>query len=194
MAELIDSLERFAIKTDGDLQLERDTLRKWKQTQKLAAPVNRKELNTEEGTVLDGSVLHKLFVQRDHAEKKKEAAREARVQKMSQPVSRKNKGKAPQLRKISVHFEESQESNITEPSSGESGCEIEDWESDSDASVDRKSSPASVIMAATPLPRRQQPPYLPQTPLRHRHVSPLIVGRSVGSPIHCVTRSRTARS
>jgi len=160
----------------------------------LAAPVNRKELNTEEGTVLDGTVLHKLYVQRDHAEKKKEAAWEARAQKMSQPVSRKNKGKAPQRRKVSVHFEESQESTIAKPSSGESGYEIEDWESDLDAPVDRDSSPASVIMAATPLPRRQQPPYLPQTPLRRRHVSPLTVGRSVGSPMHRVTRSRTARS
>jgi len=113
---------------------------------------------------------------------------------MSQPMSPKNKGKAPLRRKVSVHFEESQESTITEPSSGESGCEIEDWESDLDGPVDRNSSPASVIMAATPLPKRQQPPYLPQTPLRQCHVSPLIVGRSVESPIHRVTRSRTARS
>ena len=69
---------------------------------------------------------------------------------MSQPVSRKNKGKAPQRRKVSVHFEEFQESTIAEPSPGESGCEIEDWESDLDAPVDRDSSPASAIMAATP--------------------------------------------
>jgi len=61
----------------------------------LAAPVNLKELNTEEGTVLDGTVLYKLDVQQDRAEKRKEAAREARAQKMSELLSRKNKGKAP---------------------------------------------------------------------------------------------------
>jgi len=58
LAELIDSLERFALNTDQDLQLERDILRKWQQAQKLVAPTNRKELSTEEGTVLDGTVLH----------------------------------------------------------------------------------------------------------------------------------------
>lgn len=160
----------------------------------MAAPVNRKELSTEEGTVLDGTVLQKLYEQRDRAEKKKEAARETRAQRMSQTVSRKNKGKAPQRRKVSVHFEESPESSITELSSSGSGCEMEDWESDFEAPVDPDSSLESVIMVSTPLPRRRQPPSLPQTPLRPRPVSPIIVGRSVGSPVYRVTRSRAARS
>ena len=86
------------------------------------------------------------------------------------------------------------ESTLAQPSSSESGCEIEGWESDFDAPVDCDSSPDSVIIAATPLPRRRQPSWLPQTPLRPHSVSPIIVGRSVGSPIHRVTRSRAARS
>ena len=83
----MDRLERFALGVDADLHHERDTNRKWREAQKLAAPINRKELLTSEGTVLDGAVLLKLYEQRDRAEKKKEAAREARVQRMS----RKNK-------------------------------------------------------------------------------------------------------
>jgi len=194
LAGLIDSLERFALNTDKDLQLERDTLRKWQQTQKLAAPINRKELSTEEGTVLNGTVLHQLYLQRDRAEKKKEAAREARAQRMSQPLSRKNKGKATQPHKVSVHFEESDGSSAAEASLDGSGFEMEDWESDLETPLDQDSSVESVIMVATPLPLRRQAPPLSQTPVRPRHVSPIVVGRSVGSPVHRVTRSRAARN
>jgi len=155
VAELIDSLERFALNTDKDLQLEQDVLRKWQQAQKLAAPINRKELSTDEGTFLDGTILYHLYLQRDRAEKKKEAAREVRAQKMSQPLSRKNKGKAPQQRKVSVHFEESEESNIAEASQDDSGSEMEDWESDLEAPLNPDSSVESVIMVATPLPVRR---------------------------------------
>jgi len=160
----------------------------------LAAPINRKELSTDEGTVLDGTVLYHLYLQRDRAEKKKEAAREVRVQRLSQPLSRKNKGKAPQQRKVSVRFEESEESSIAEVSQDDSGSEMGDWESDLEAPLDPDSSVESVIMVATPLLVRRQAPPLPQTPLRPRHVSPAVVGRSIGSPGYRVTRSRTARS
>jgi len=69
LVELIDSLERFALNTNKDLQLEREILRKWQQAQRLAVPINRKELTTEGGTFLDNIVLHHLYLQRDHAEK-----------------------------------------------------------------------------------------------------------------------------
>ncbi|RPB27307.1 hypothetical protein L211DRAFT_846138 [Terfezia boudieri ATCC MYA-4762] len=153
LAKLIDSLERFALNTDKDLQLERDILRKWQQAQKLAAPITRKELSTEEGTVFDGIVLHQLYLQRYLAEKKKAAAweaREASAQRMSQPLSRKNKGKATQPHKVSVHFEESEGSSTAEESLDESGYEMEDWGSDVEASLDPDSSVESVIMVATP--------------------------------------------
>ncbi|KAF8418091.1 hypothetical protein EV426DRAFT_720854 [Tirmania nivea] len=104
------------------------------------APVNRKGLSTEEGTVLNGTILHQLYLQRDRAEKKREAVREARAQKMSQPLSLKNRGKAPQQRKVSVHFEESEGSSIAEASLDESGYEMEDWESDLEAPLDPDSS------------------------------------------------------
>lgn len=42
LVDLIDSIERFAIGTDRDLQLEREANRKWRETQKLAAPNDRK--------------------------------------------------------------------------------------------------------------------------------------------------------
>ena len=83
--------------------------------------MSRKELQTSEGTVLDGAVLHKLYQQRDRVEKKKEAAQEARAQRVSQPVSRKNKGKALQRQKVSVHFEESEASWISQETQDESG-------------------------------------------------------------------------
>ena len=194
LAGVIDSLERFAINTDKNLQLERDTLRKWQQAQKLAAPVNRKELQTTEGTVLDGAVLHKLYQQRDRAEKKKEAAKEARAQRMSQPVSRKNKGKAPQPQEVSVHFEESEASWISQETQDESGYVMGDWESDLEAPANPDSSLESVIMVATPLPTRYQPPTWPHTPCRPRHVSPIATGRSVGSPMYRVIKSRAARN
>ncbi|KAF8418305.1 hypothetical protein EV426DRAFT_700507 [Tirmania nivea] len=161
---------------------------------KISGPINRKELSTEEGTVLDGTVLHQLYFQRDRAEKKKEAAQEARAQCMSQPLSRKNKGKAKQPRKVSVRFEESEESSIAEESLDEPGFEMEDWESDLEAPFDQDTSVESVIMVATPLPMRCQAPPLSQTPVRPRHVSPIVIGRSVGSPVYRVTRSRAARS
>jgi len=62
--------------------------------QTLADPVNRKEIQIPEGTILDGVVLHKLYQLRDRAEKKKGATQEARAQRMSQQVSRNNEGKA----------------------------------------------------------------------------------------------------
>ncbi|KAF8422214.1 hypothetical protein EV426DRAFT_606507, partial [Tirmania nivea] len=133
LVELIDSLERFALNTDHDLQLE------------------------------------------------------ARAQRMSQPLSRKNKGKAKQPRKVSVRFEESEESSIAEESLDESGFEMEDWESDREAPLDQDSSVESVIMVATPLPMRCQAPPLSQTPVRPCHVSPIVVGRSLGSPVYRVT-------
>ena len=95
--------------------------------------MNRKEPQTTEGTVLDGAVLHKLYQQRDCAEKKKEAAQEARAQRMSQPVSRKNRGKTPQPQKVSVHFEESEASWTSQDTQDESGYAMEDWESDLEA-------------------------------------------------------------
>ncbi|KAF8417554.1 hypothetical protein EV426DRAFT_622399 [Tirmania nivea] len=146
----------FALNTDQDLQLERDTLRKWQQAQELAAPINS------------------------------QLRREACAQHMSQPLSRKNKGKAKQPRKVSVRFEESEESSIAEESLDESGFEMEDWESDLEAPLNQDSSVESVIMVATPLPMRCQAPPLSQTPVRPRHVSPIVVGRSVGSPVNRV--------
>jgi len=50
----------------------------------------------------------------------------------------------------------------------------------------RTSSLESVIIVATPLPTRYQPPTLPHTPCRPRHVSPIVIGRSVGSPMYRV--------
>jgi len=134
--------------------------------------------------VLDGAVLNQLYLQRDCAEKKKEAAREASAQK-------KKKGKATQLRKVSVHFEESEGSTIAEVSPDESGYEMEGWWSDLEALVEPDSSSESVNMVATSL---HQAPLLPQTPVRLRHVSPITIGRSIGSPVRRVTRSRSARS
>ena len=133
-------------------------------------------------------------MQRDRAEKKKEAAREARAQRMSQPLSRKNKGKATQPRKVSVYFEDPDGSTTAEASLDEPGYEMEGWRSDLEAPLDPDSSVESVNMVATPLPVMRQAPPLPQTPLRPRHVSPIIIGRSVGSPVHRVTRSRAART
>jgi len=158
------------------------------------APVNRKELSTEEGIVLDGAVLNQLYMQRDRAEKKKEATQEARAQKMSQPVSQQNKGQAPQQRKVSVHFEVPDGSTIGEVSSDESELEMEDWGSDLEASMEPDSLFESIVMVDTPVPTRRQAPPLPQTPVRPRHVSPMTVGKSVGSPMRRITRSRSARS
>jgi len=155
--------------------------------------VNRKEVQTTEGTVLDGVVFHKLYQQRDRAEKT-EAAQEARAQRMSQPVSRKNKGKTPQPQKVSVHFEESEACWISQETQDESGYAMEDWELDLEAPANPDSSLESVIMVATPLPTQYQPPTLPHTPCRPRHVSPIVIGRSVGSPMYHVTRSRAARN
>ena len=81
-----------------------------------------------------------------------------------------------------------------EESQDESQDEIEAWESDHDTPVDPDSSVESIIMVDTSLPVRQQPPQLPQTPLRRCPVSPINVGRRVGSPMYRVTRSRAARS
>jgi len=113
---------------------------------------------------------------------------------VSQPVSRKNKGKATQPRKVSVHFEEPEGSSTAEASLDESGYEMEDWESDVEGPLNPDYSVEPVIIVATPLPMRRQVPPLPQIPVRPRHVSPIVVGRSVGSPVYRVTRSRAARS
>jgi len=156
--------------------------------------VNRKELQTSEATVLDGAVLHKLYQQRDRAEKEKEVAQEAHAQRVSQQVSRKNKGKAPQRQKVSVFFEVSEESWISQETQDGSGYALEDWESDLEAPAIPDSSLQSVIMVATPLPTWYQPPTLPHTPSRPHHESHNIIRRSVGSPVRRVTRSRTARN
>jgi len=64
---------------------------------------------------------------------------------------------------------------IAEESQDDSGSEMEDWGSDLEAPLNPDSSVESVIMVATPLPVRRQAPPLPQTPLRPRHVSPIVV-------------------
>ena len=71
---------------------------------------------------------------------------------------------------------------------------MEDWEPDLETPLDQDSSVESVIMVATPLPLRSQAPPLSQTPVRPRYVSPIVFGRSVGSPVHRLTRSRAARN
>jgi len=71
---------------------------------------------------------------------------------------------------------------------------MEDWESDLEASANPDSSLESVITVATPLPTRYQPPTWPHTPCRPRHVSPIATGRSVGSPMYRVIKSRAARN
>jgi len=109
---------------------------------------------------------------------------------MSQPVSRKNRGKTPQPQKVSVHVEESEASWISQETQDESGYAMEGWESDLEAPANPDSSLESV-MVATPLPTRYQPPTFPCRP---RHVSPIVIGRSVGSPMYRVTRSRAARN
>ena len=50
-------MERFAIGIDRDLQLERETNQKWRETQKLSAPVDRRELQAQgtSGKVLDAA-------------------------------------------------------------------------------------------------------------------------------------------
>jgi len=155
--------------------------------------IKGKELLTEEGTVLDVTVLHQLYLQRDHAEKK-EAVKETHSQRISRPLSRKNKGKAMQPRKVSVRFEDLEGSSRAEASLDEPGYEMESWGSDLEAPLDSDSSVESDFMVATPLSMRPQAPSLSQTPLRPRHLSPLVVGQSVGTPVHRVTRSRAARS
>jgi len=71
---------------------------------------------------------------------------------------------------------------------------MEDWESDLEVPANPDSTLESVIMVATSLPTRYQLPTLPHTPSRPRHVSPIVTGRSVESPVHRVTRPRTARN
>jgi len=81
---------------------------------------------------------------------------------MSQTVSRKNKGKAPQRKKTSVHFEESEGSSIGEASEDGLGYEMEGWESDLEAPVDPDSSLESVIMVSTPCPLGDNLPRYPK--------------------------------
>jgi len=115
------------------------------------------------------------------------------VRRMSHPLSRKNKSKAMQPRKVSVHFEESEGSSTTEASLDRSGFEMEDWESDLEIPLDQDSSVESVIMVATPLPLSRQAPPLSQTPVMPRRLSPIVAGRSVCSPVHRVIRTRAAK-
>jgi len=95
--------------------------------------------------VLDGSVLNQLYLQRDRAEKKKQATREARMQNMSQPVSRQKKGKATPQRNI--HFEVSEEFTIAEVLPDDSGYEMEDCETDLEALLVPDSSGESIMVA-----------------------------------------------
>jgi len=73
---------------------------------------------------------------------------------------------------------------------------MEDWESDVEAPLNPDCSVESVIVivVATPLPMKRQVPPLPQTPVRPHDISPIVVGRSVGSPVYRITRSRAAGS
>jgi len=109
-------------------------------------------------------------------------------------LSRCLKGKTPQPQKVSVHFAESEASWISQETQDESGYAMEDCESYLEAPANPDSLLESIIMVATPLPTRYQPPTLPHTPCRPRHVSPIVIGRSVGSPMYRVTRSRAARN
>jgi len=77
---LIDSLEKFAISKDKDLQLERDINQKWQAAQALKAPTDRRELKSRfGGQVLDGAVLKELYEERERAEAKKWEKRKSQV-------------------------------------------------------------------------------------------------------------------
>jgi len=80
LAELINSLERFAINKDKDLQLERDINQKWQAAQALKAPADRRELRSRfGGQVLDRAVLKELYKERERAEAKKQEKRKSQV-------------------------------------------------------------------------------------------------------------------
>lgn len=71
--DLIDSLERFAIGVDRDLQLERETNRKWREAQKFSAPADRRELQAQaiSGKVLDAATLNFLYQERQRIDSKR---------------------------------------------------------------------------------------------------------------------------
>ena len=187
LADLIDSLERFAIGTDRDLQLERETNRKWRETQKLAAPVDRRDLQAQaiSGKVLDAATLKYLYEERKRIDAKK--ATKGEKGNRGQMARKDIKGKQVQL---DVSDNEDTRCSVIDIS--DSGAELETWEDDLDTDTS-DSSIRSVITIATPnlRPLNARPPVIPSTPLpkapSHSHLSVST------TPHRYVTRFRAAR-
>lgn len=72
LVDLIDSISWFAIGTDRDLQLERETNRKWRETQKLMTAESCKH-QLLVGKVLDAATLKYLYEERKRIDSKKAA-------------------------------------------------------------------------------------------------------------------------
>ena len=156
LLDLIDSLQRFAISRDTDLQLERDTTRKWKEAQRMQAKPDRRELGTDLGLVLDGAVLAKLYRER-----------EVRAQKAAGKVAK--QPSTPNGKKSRVQFA----SPVTVASSEDSFMSIEDWDT---TDVESDSSMEPCIIVSTPRPRHMHVlrPSAPPSPLQqgsHRSAS-----------------------
>jgi len=134
LAGLIDSLERFAIATDRDLQLGRDTNKKWRETQKLSPPIDRRELKAQNmgGKVMDGCTLKFIYEERQRIDSKK-AGREG---KPAKPKFQKSK---------EVQFEDPDEEltleyiSILTSDATDSRNELVDWEDDFNIDLDDSS-------------------------------------------------------
>ena len=122
LADLIDSLERFAIGADRDLQLERETNRKWRETQKLAAPIDRRELQAQaiSGKVLDAATLKYLYEERKRINAKKAAkgAKSTRGQMARKDI----KGKQVQL-----DVSDNEDTHCSVIDISDYGAELETW-------------------------------------------------------------------
>jgi len=88
LPDLIQQIEKFGIAADNDTVLERRTLRQWQEAQNLEAKVDRRELGSSHGRVMDGKTLKELYIERGaiEAKKKKRLQKSAKQPcKSSQP-------------------------------------------------------------------------------------------------------------
>jgi len=81
LLDVIHQLEKFALAADQDRALEHATFLQWKEAQNLNGKPDQRQLGREEGTIMDGKFLKKLYKEREEAERKKHEKHEKQANK-----------------------------------------------------------------------------------------------------------------
>ena len=139
-----DRAKVICVRRDRDLQLERETNRKWREAQRFAAPIDRRELQAQasSGKVLDAATLKFLYEERERIDAKK-----ATRHKKAGIVTKPGKGKQVQLDISDQGSSGGDTSTVLDTS--DSGAELENWEDDLTMDLG-DASMKSVITMATP--------------------------------------------